>query len=361
MKMRPYVFLFLSVLVTSFFLAGCLNEDNKIPDNCYDGVLNNGEINIDCGGPNCVECDHCTNGVWEPERGETWLDCGGECPVCPTCANGVQDGDEIGIDCGGSCGGCEQLCGDGLLNGLEDDTDCENEGETPYGGCDFCPTCVDFIFNGSETGIDCGGPDCDPCCSTGNCGNGIQDGAEFYVDCGGNSCPDCDTLFSYKIGSIVYKTPKLAFITPAYDDITGTLSYSLEPAFDTDEDAPPIPTGTLSIVLTQPILGWQGSLGSPLEFPIPFDDPTEYSIVWTDEFGFTYSSALPGGECTFTMVKYKELNITVSDVTNGCNKPIGFYRFFRGVFQGTLVAVDPMAPSATVSLSQGVFQFTFLP
>ena len=106
MKMRSLVFLFFAVFAGSFFLASCLNDDNKIPDNCYDGVLNNGEINIDCGGPNCEECDHCTNGVWEPERGETWLDCGGECPVCPTCANGVQDGDEIGIDCGGVCGGC---------------------------------------------------------------------------------------------------------------------------------------------------------------------------------------------------------------------------------------------------------------
>jgi hypothetical protein len=102
-------------------------------------------------------------------------------------------------------------------------------------------------------------------------------------------------------------------------------------------------------------------LGAPLEYPIPFTDPAQYAIVWTDNLGFTYSSALPGGECAFTMVKYKELTITVSDVTNGCNKPIGFYRFFRGVFEGTLIAVDPAAPSPTVSLSQGLFQFTFLP
>lgn len=361
MKTRSLVVLFLVTLASTFFLAGCLNDDNKIPDNCYDGVLNNGEINIDCGGPNCVECDHCTNGVWEPERGETWLDCGGECPVCPTCANGIQDGDEIGIDCGGSCGGCEQLCGDGLLNGLEDDIDCENEGETPYGGCDFCPTCIDMIFNGDETGIDCGGPDCDPCCSTGNCGNGIQDGAEFYIDCGGNSCPDCDTLFSYKIGSTVYYTPQVAFITPAYDDVAGTLTYSMEPVYDTDEDAPPVPVGTLSIVVTAPALGWASSLGAPLEYPLPFTDPTLYNVSYTDDMGFTYTSALTGGDCTFTMVKYKELTVSVSDVTNGCNKPVGFYRFFRGVFEGTLVAVDPAAPQPTVSLSQGLFQFTFLP
>jgi hypothetical protein len=299
--------------------------------------------------------------VWEPERGETWFDCGGECPVCPTCANGVQDGDEIGIDCGGTCGGCEQLCGDGLLNGLEDDVDCENEGETPYGGCDFCPTCVDNIFNGDETGIDCGGPDCDPCCSTGNCGNGIQDGQEFFVDCGGNSCPDCDTILTFKIGSASYKVPDIVFTSPAYDDVAGTLTYQLEQAYDTAPDAPPVPAGTLSLVITRPALGWAGSLGAPLEVNDEFGDPTQYSIVWTDSEGFTYTSALPGGECLFVVSKFKELTISVADVTNGCNKPIGFYRFFRGSFQGTLIAVDPLAPDASIDLSLGQFQFTFLP
>ena len=88
MKFRTYITLFLAVFSSAFFLASCLNDDNKIPDNCYDGVLNNGEINIDCGGPNCNECDHCTNGIFEADRGETWVDCGGECPVCPLCANG---------------------------------------------------------------------------------------------------------------------------------------------------------------------------------------------------------------------------------------------------------------------------------
>jgi hypothetical protein len=354
MKMRSFVFLFLAVFAGSFFLASCLNEDNKIPDNCYDGVLNNGEINIDCGGPNCEECDHCTNGVWEPERGEVWLDCGGECPVCPTCANGVQDGDETEVDCGGSCGGCELLCGDGLLNGAEVQIDCD----TIVGVCENCPNCEDGLFNGTEAGIDCGGTEtgCPSCCSTGNCGNGIQDGMEFYVDCGGGSCPACDTLFSFKIGSTVYTTPRSVFNEPTYDEVTGTLTFSMEPAFDTDEDAPPLPMGTLTITVTAPPLGWAGSLGAPLEYPIPFMDATLYAIEWTDDLGFTYRSALLGGECAFTMVKYKDLTIVDSD---NCQRDDGDYRFFRGVFEGTLIAVDPAAPSPTVSLSQGLFQFTF--
>jgi hypothetical protein len=360
MKLRSYVVLFFAVFAGSFFMASCLNDDNKIPDNCYDGILNNGEINIDCGGPNCNECDHCTNGIFEPLRGETWVDCGGECPVCPTCANGHQDEGEDGIDCGGTCGGCELLCDDGLFNGLEDTTDCENDMSAPYGGCPICPNCNDGLFNGDETGIDCGGP-CDPCCSTGNCGNGMQDGAEFYIDCGGNSCPDCDTIFTYKIGSTVYNTPKLEFFAPIYDPTNLVLTYNPEPAYDSDPSAPPIQIGSMALIVTAPQLGWAGSLGAPLDFPVPFTDPTQYSLVWVDEMGYTYTSALDGGSCRFTIVKFKELAVTAQDIANGCNKPAGNYRFFRGVFQGTLVAVDPTAPMPTVNVTNGLFQFTFLP
>jgi len=31
------------------------------------------------------------------------------------------------------------------------------------GSCEACPTCDDGILNGNETEIDCGGPDCDAC------------------------------------------------------------------------------------------------------------------------------------------------------------------------------------------------------
>ena len=47
------------------------------PETCTDGILNQNEIDIDCGGE-CVDC----------------------------CLDGIQDHDETGIDCGGSCGSC---------------------------------------------------------------------------------------------------------------------------------------------------------------------------------------------------------------------------------------------------------------
>ncbi|MBD3310277.1 PQQ-binding-like beta-propeller repeat protein, partial [Candidatus Woesearchaeota archaeon] len=45
---------------------------------CEDGILNNGEQGIDCGGP-CISC--CENGILN--RGEKGIDCGGPCPPCP--------------------------------------------------------------------------------------------------------------------------------------------------------------------------------------------------------------------------------------------------------------------------------------
>lgn len=196
---------YIALFFVSFFMASCLNEDNKIPPNCYDGILNNNEEQIDCGGP-CPLCDPCTNGIWNPELGETWVDCGGECGECDPCNNGVQDGDEVGVDCGGSCGtACGELCDDGLPNGLEDGADPTGIAPNPdladCGGpyCAACPTCDDLTLNGDEIGIDCGGPDCDPCPTDGNCLNLLLDGDEDYIDCGGTICPPCLDTLSYKV------------------------------------------------------------------------------------------------------------------------------------------------------------------
>ncbi len=87
--------------------------------------------------------------------------CGGTNPPTPTCTDGIQNGNETGIDCGGP--------------------DCDP--------CTTAPTCTDGIQNGNETGIDCGGPDCDPCSTAPTCTDGILNGNETGIDCGG---PDCD-------------------------------------------------------------------------------------------------------------------------------------------------------------------------
>ncbi len=99
--------------------------------------------------------------------------------VVNTCTDGIQNGSETGVDCGGpDCFACPS-CNDGIQNGDETGVDCG-------GSCSPCPSCNDGIQNGSETGVDCGGS----CSACPTCFDGIQNGDETGVDCGG-SCSPC--------------------------------------------------------------------------------------------------------------------------------------------------------------------------
>jgi hypothetical protein len=54
---------------------------------CSDGIQNQGETGIDCGGP-CAACATCTDGI--QNHGETGVDCGGPCPnSCGTGGGGT--------------------------------------------------------------------------------------------------------------------------------------------------------------------------------------------------------------------------------------------------------------------------------
>ncbi len=66
--------------------------------------------------------------------------------------------------------------------------DISNNNFTINTGCVGCPTCSDGIQNGNETEVDCGGPDCQACPT---CNDGIQNGDEVGVDCGGPDCSAC--------------------------------------------------------------------------------------------------------------------------------------------------------------------------
>ncbi|MBD3209640.1 hypothetical protein GF367_04465 [Candidatus Woesearchaeota archaeon] len=103
------------------------------------------------------ECEYvptCFDGI--QNQGETGVDCGGPCRPCGTCFDGIQNNDEEGVDCGGTyCEACYN-CTDGVINWDETGVDCGG----PF--CPACPSCFDGVQNQNETGIDCGGP-CPPC------------------------------------------------------------------------------------------------------------------------------------------------------------------------------------------------------
>jgi hypothetical protein len=82
--------------------------------------------------------------------------------------------------------------------------------------------CADGVMNGTETDVDCGGPDCSPCaagkqcreardcrstlcegnhCQPQNCTDSSKNGTETDVDCGGTDCPRCTTGYRCIAGS----------------------------------------------------------------------------------------------------------------------------------------------------------------
>ena len=135
---------------------------------CSDGILNQSETCIDCGGP-CVAC--CTNGVLNADApcSETGIDCGGSCGG-DCCANGFQDVGlgETGVDCGGPCPACIGSCSDGIMNQDECLIDCG-------GVCPACPPFqdpADVTFNqhngAPQTGFACTGTIYDDGGPTGN-------------------------------------------------------------------------------------------------------------------------------------------------------------------------------------------------
>ncbi len=151
---------------------------------------------LDCGGVSCVETEQCYRGVCYP-----FCATDSDCSKDLNCSDGacVDPCEEIRCGAGNACyrGVCYETCdeqadcdsvercSDELCLPLDcADVNCRNDETCYYGVCYlFCdeqadcddpgarceenacvaPTCDDGIQNGDEIGIDCGGPDCDPC------------------------------------------------------------------------------------------------------------------------------------------------------------------------------------------------------
>jgi hypothetical protein len=126
-----------------------------VPLHCVNNLWDqaNGETAKNCGGP-CRPCDpgadckvpsDCLFGV-----------CKFNTCQAPTCFDGVRNDLESGIDCGG-LSGCIRC---GVKQGCRAPSDCMS-GVCWAGVCE-APSCTDGIKNGEEEDWDCGGP-CPPC------------------------------------------------------------------------------------------------------------------------------------------------------------------------------------------------------
>ncbi len=194
------------VFNTAVVLYSSFYQGVEMPS-CTDGVKNQGEKGVDCGGP-CelepYEDNCCDNGI--KDEGEEGIDCGGPCELEPykedCCDNNIKDEGEEGIDCGGVCDVCqEKVC--------DDDGTCDEERGEDCNNCpDDCLACETLCIDGqkstaaNEENVDCGGycKACSDVCSVnGKCeidlvSQGYSDNEDSQNCPGDCSCGDgiCD-------------------------------------------------------------------------------------------------------------------------------------------------------------------------
>ncbi|CAF1226781.1 unnamed protein product [Adineta ricciae] len=234
----------------------CTNGVCQSPS-CTDGLQNNGETDIDCGGSgSCPRCG--TSKKCSANTDCTSANCDGAKCLASANNDNVMNGDETDVDCGGTSGNtcavnkkckittdCNNMlctngvcqspsCTDGLQNNGETDIDCGGSGSCPRCGtsqkCSANTDCTsancdgtkclaaannDNVRNGDETDVDCGGTSANKCavnkickittdcnnmlcgngvCQSPSCTDGLQNNGETDIDCGGSgSCPRCGT------------------------------------------------------------------------------------------------------------------------------------------------------------------------
>ncbi len=191
------------------------NDDNECTfDSCFDGAVMNtpAPSGFVCtqGGKACDGEGACVACVKNEDclAGEEVCNAANEC-VAASCGDGVKNNDETGVDCGGSCGAtcipgeacedaadclhgvCKQntclvpTCGDGVKNGTETDVDCGGSCSAGFNPKKCAPD------QGCMVDADCKGNECSGTTCVPNCSDGVLNNGEVATDCGGPSCGGC--------------------------------------------------------------------------------------------------------------------------------------------------------------------------
>ncbi|QQR91790.1 MAG: hypothetical protein IPJ88_08845 [Myxococcales bacterium] len=178
--MRFKGFLLSVFAISAFSACGRIGYDPFVGDTqadnagtCFDGVHNQDETDIDCGGDTCGACGEglrCTAG----EDCSTGLCVQQQC-VAASCVDALLSSGETDIDCGGdACPSCI------------DGADCLVSSDCLSGVCNgnICqaPTCSDGIQNQDETDVDCGGSTCSACLACNI--SAMTDSGDFLVNTG---------------------------------------------------------------------------------------------------------------------------------------------------------------------------------
>jgi len=178
------------------------NGGSSPTDPCTNGKKDSKESDVDCGGTSV--CDRCIVGAdCTANRDCESASCNskGHCTAA-TCTDGIKNQDETGVDCGGRCSACDI----GIACGSNDDCDgyyCLD------GSCaDHCVSGVQEMQAG-ESDVDCGG-NCEACddtkkcnsgtdcksticsnnkCQKATCNDGAKNQDESDTDCGGVCAP----------------------------------------------------------------------------------------------------------------------------------------------------------------------------
>ncbi len=162
----------------------CDGNGTCVAMHCNDGIADADETDQDCGGASCGQCGDglkckvgtdCTSGVCDGT-----MHC-----ATPTCSDGVKNGNETDKDCGGAgfmgAAACSP-CADKLHCAMN--TDCANNFCFGSGATAVCASCIDGVQDANETGLDCGGLQCDAAGKT--CAVGL--GCSVGADCASGFC-----------------------------------------------------------------------------------------------------------------------------------------------------------------------------